>query len=242
MNVSLTNKKILITGGTSALGEAFVKKAVWEGAQIYFTFFSDESKARELEALGAKAFRVNLASSSEIELLKSEIQSETKTLDGLIHNAAIVSDRTIQNLTEPEWDNVLNVNLKSVYLLSKEMLRFLLKTERSKILTVVSQVGLHGGFGQANYAAAKGGLIALTKSLAKELGGRKILVNALNPGFMESKMTKNRPADLLERNKMKSVIGEVSNPDEVADFMIYLMSDRIKRATGQIFHYESRNV
>ncbi len=242
MNISLANKAILITGGTGTLGTAFVRKALQAGARVFFTFHSDQSAAKALETLGAKAFRVNLTRASDIQTLVSSIRSETDSLDGLIHNAAVVNEHTIQNLTEAEWDEVLNVNLKSVYLLTKESLKLLFKKERSKILTVVSQVGLHGGFGIAGYAAAKGGLIALTKSLARELGRKKVLVNALNPGFMESKMTRGGPPDLLARNRASSLIGEISDPDEVADFMVYLMSDQVKRVSGQVFHYESRSV
>ena len=242
MNISLNSKKVLVTGGTSALGFAFVKKAQQLGAQIFFTYHADEARANELRQLGAKGFCVDLSKSSDILALKTNLRSEIDFLDGLIHNAAITQDRTIQNLTEPEWDRVLNVNLKSVYLLTKEMLGFLFKSDQAKILTIISQVGLHGSFGQPNYSAAKGGLIALTKSLARELGSRKILVNALNPGFMKSKMTAQLSPDIIERNLTKSVIHEISDSEEVADFMVYLMSERVKRVSGQIFHYESRVV
>ena len=241
MEVSLAAKTILITGGTSVLGQAFVRKALENGAHVFFTFYTNESKANELELAGAKAFRANLANTSDIIKLKTWISSEISHLDGLIHNSAIVKDRTIQNLTESEWDEILQVDLKSVYFLTKELLRLLLKKERSKILTIISRVGLRGGFGQANYAAAKGGLIALTKSLAKELGKRKILVNGLNPGFLKSKMTAELPKEVFQMNQQSSVLSEISDPDEVADFMVYLMSDRVKHASGQIFHYESRS-
>jgi len=239
MNISLKGKKILITGGTSTLGAAFVQQAVKAGAQVYFTFYQDHVKAVELKACGAKGFQVNLASLEEIKKLKELILKETKALDGLILNAATVKDHTLQNMTEAEWDHVINVNLTSVYRVTKMFLRFFLKNERSKILSIVSQLGLRGGYGVANYAAAKGGLIAFTKSLAQEVGKRKILVNALNPGFMMSKMTKGAP-NLKVRNEAKSVLGEMQDPQEVADFMVYLMSDYVKHVSGQTFHFESR--
>ncbi len=240
MNVSLTGKTILITGGTSVLGAAFIKKAVQAGAKIFFTFYSNESFAEEIKRSGASGFHVDLQSRAEINALFDQIKSQTETLDGLIHNAAITKDRLIQNIEETEWQSVLDVNLNSVYWLTKKMLHLFLKAERSKILNIVSAVGLRGGFGQASYAASKGGLIALTKSLAKELGSRKILVNALNPGFMESKMTRELPADIVERNMNRSVLKEISDPNEMADFMVYLMSDQVKRVSGQIFNFESR--
>lgn len=242
MNVSLTNKKIFITGGTSTLGSAFIRKAIHEGAEIYFTFCSDKKTADDLIRLGAKGIRVDFLKQEDLISVKTFLASQTKSLDGLIHNAAITRDRTIQNLEESEWDEAIHADLRAVYYLTKELLRFLLKSEQSRILMLTSQVGLHGGYGQAAYAAAKGGMIALTKTLAKELGKRKILVNALNPGFMESKMTKNLPKDVEERNRKRSVLGEISTAEEVSDFMIYLMSDQMKRVSGQIFHMESRIV
>ncbi len=242
MDVSLARKIILITGGTSTLGRAFARKALENGAQVFFTFHANKIEAEKLESAGAKGFQADFKNISDITKLKTWISQEISHLDGLIHNAALVKDHTLQNLAESEWDEVLGVDLKAVYLLTKELLRFLLKKERSKILTVISRVGLRGGFGQANYAAAKGGLIALTKSLAKELGKRKILVNGLNPGFMKSRMTSELSPEVFELNQKSSVLEEISDPEEVADFMIYLMSDRMKHVSGQIFHYESRGV
>lgn len=242
MDISLDGKQILITGGTSALGAAFVTKAVQSGGRVFFTYCSNSVKAKELELLGAKSFRVDLADTAQIRDLKNKLLRETDSLDGLIHNAALVRDRTIEKLEEADWDCVISADLKSVYVLTRELLSFLFKVERSKVLTVVSQVGLHGAFGQANYAAAKGGLIAMTKTLARELGRKKILVNGLNPGFMISGMTQHLPERILEENKNRSVLRDFSDPAEVANFMVYLMSDCVQRASGQIFHYDSRIV
>lgn len=111
-----------------------------------------------------------------------------------------------------------------------------------KIINVISRVGLRGGFGQANYAAAKGGLIALTKSLALELGKKQILVNAINPGFMKSKMTEAIPEEIFDQNKQESALGQISDPESVANFLIYLLSDRFQNVTGQIFHLDSRRI
>lgn len=240
MEVSLAGKTILITGGTSALGSQFVKRALKENAKIFFTYFTNEEKARELTELGAVGFKINFAQISEIKTLAAKLKSHTSVLDGLINNAATVRDRTVQNMSDEEWNEVLTVDLKAIAYTTKEMLRFLFKKKPSKVLNVISRVGIQGGFGQANYAAAKGGLILLTKSLAKELGKKKILVNALNPGFMKSKMTDVLPIEIIERNRRESVLDEISNPEEVADFMIYLMSDKMTLASGQVFNFESR--
>jgi len=240
MDVHLSGKSILISGGTSALGRVFVERALEEGATIFFTYCRNRDEAMRLGKLGARGFQINLSRHSEIDQLKKEIQAVTRGLDILVCNAAIVNDHTIQNLTEEEWDEVISVDLDSVYYLTKRFLPFLFKKQRSKILNVISRVGLHGGFGQANYAAAKAGLIAMTKSLARELGKKQILVNGLNPGFMRSGLTESIPQGVFDRKVGEGVLGKTSDPHEVADFMIYLLSDRFQGASGQIFHYDSR--
>lgn len=240
MDITLTGKKILITGGTSTLGAEFVKRAAEERADIFFTYHTNEQKARELSKLGATSFRLDLADNAAIKAFASEFKKTVSVLDGLIHNAAAVSDRTIQNMEESEWDRILQIDLKAVFLLSKELLRPLMKKPWSKVLIITSRVGLSGGFGQANYAAAKGGLIAFAKSFAQEMGRKKILVNTLTPGFMRSQMTETMPAEVFEANVSKSVVGEMADPAEVADFMVYLMSERARHVSGQTFHFETR--
>ena len=242
MEVHLRNKQILITGGTSALGRAFVKHATEEGATAFFNYHKNREEANHLEALGARGYQIDLSNRRQIDELKKQIQSSTHTLDGMIHNAAIVRDHTIQNLTVEEWDEVLSVNLGAVYYLTKKFLSLLFKKPGSKILNIVSRVGFYGGFGEANYAAAKAGLIALTKSLARELGRKQILVNGLSPGFMKSRMTESVPEEIFERNRSESPLGVISDPEHVADFMIYLLSDRFQNVTGQIFHLDSRGI
>jgi len=240
MDVHLSGKQIFITGGTSALGRIFVKRALEEGASIYFTYHESEKIAEELKKLGAIGFQIDLSNYAQIEQLKKDLQTHTRELDGLIHNAASVKDYTIQNLPEEDWDDVISVDLNGVYYLTKKFLSFLFKKPGSKILNLISRVGLRGGFGQANYAAAKGGVIALTKTLAQELGKKQILVNALNPGFMKSRMTESIPMDVLKRNIEESVLDKISDPRTVSDFMIYLLSDRFQNVSGQIFHFDSR--
>lgn len=240
MDIHLSGKQIFITGGTSALGRVFVKRATEEGASVYFSYHENQKEAEELKQLGAVGFQVDLSNHAQIDQLKKELQNYTRGLDGLVHNAASVKDHTIQNLSEEDWDEILSVNLDSVYYLTKKFLSFLFKKPGSKILNLISRVGLRGGFGQANYAAAKGGLIALTKSLAQELGKKQILVNGLNPGFMKSKMTEFIPMDAFKRNIEESVLNKISDPRAVSDFMIYLLSDRFQNVSGQIFHLDSR--
>lgn len=238
----LGGKTILITGGTSTLGSAFVRKACEAHATVYFTYFQNEAKAQELGALGAQGFRLNLASPESIDTFQKEFRSKVKVLDVLIHNAATTRDATVQNMSEAEWEEVLNVNLKAPYLLTKKLLSPIFKADTGKIFFIVSRAALHGIFGAANYAASKAGLVAMAKSLAQELGRKNILVNCVNPGFMKSHMTESLPEQVLEKNLRESVLERISNPDEVADFLVYLASNRMTQVSGQLFHYESRKI
>ena len=238
----LGQKNILITGGTSALGSAFVRKALEARAAVFFTYFQNESKAKELVTLGAQGFRLNLASPQEIDSFQKEFRSKVKVLHVLIHNAAATRDATVSNMEESAWDEVLNVNLKAPYLLTKKLLSPLFKADPAKIFFITSRGALHGIFGASNYAASKAALIGLAKSLAQELGRKNILVNCVNPGFMKSRMTEPLPEAVTQKNIQESVLGKISSPGEVADFLVYLSSDRMTQVSGQIFHYESRKI
>lgn len=244
MGQSLQNKSILITGGTSELGCSFVRKALEEKARVFFTYFQNETRAKELQAQGAIGFLLNLADTAAIENFVKTFKAEAKTLDVLIHNAAAVRDHTLQNLTEEEWDHVMAVDLKAPYYLTKKLLPMLFKETAApkKIFMITSRAAVQGGIGISNYAAAKAGLIGLTKSLAQELGKKKILVNAVNPGFMKSRMTAGLPEEVLIKNTEASPLSQISNPEEVAAFLVYLSSDAMSQATGQIFHFESRKI
>lgn len=240
MELSLKDKTVLITGGTSPLGQAFVRKAVQAGAKVFFTYFKASRTAEELERDGARGFSLDLADARAIDSLAASLKETLESLDVLIHNAAATADALIEKMSEKEWDHVLKVNLKAPFYLTQKLLPLLLMKKPSKVFTLVSRAGLSGLAGAANYAAAKGGLIAMTKTLAKELGRKKILVNAVNPGFMRSSMTAKVPEAVLQRNLEDSPLKTFSDPEEVAEFLIYLSSDRMRQVTGQVFHFESR--
>lgn len=237
----LAGKNILITGGTSTLGAAFVRKASRAGARVFFTYHRNEGRAQELQALGARGFQLDLGDLEGMDRFQREFRSQVKFLHVLIHNAALTRDATLQKMSEAEWDEVLNVNLKAPYYLTKKLLSLLFRAGSSKIFFIVSRAALSGIFGASNYSASKAGLVAMAKSLAKELGRKQILVNCVNPGFMKSGMTESLPPEVFEENVKESVLGRVSEPDEVADFLVYLSSDRMTQVTGQVFHYESRS-
>ncbi|MCM8775207.1 MAG: SDR family oxidoreductase [Candidatus Omnitrophica bacterium] len=236
----LTGKTILITGGTSRLGREFIRRAIPQGATIFFTYHTHQDAANSLIQMGASGFQLDLSNFRAIDDFAEWCQTHIRGLDGLIHNAATNRDALLQNMSEKDWDFVLDVDLKAPYYLTQKLLPLLRKDPVSKILMMTSRLAFHGGVGVSNYAAAKAGMIGLMRSLAQELGKKKILVNAVNPGFMKSPMTEPLPGDVIQKNLQASLIGAVSNPEEVADFLIYLLSDRMSQVTGQVFHFESR--
>ncbi|MBI4114952.1 MAG: SDR family oxidoreductase [Candidatus Omnitrophica bacterium] len=240
MDRILSQKNILITGGTSALGSAFVREALQAGATVYFTYHQNEARAKELTELGAKGFPLNLADQEAIDHFQREFRSQLKILHVLIHNAALTHDATIQNMSEKDWDETISVNLKAPYLLIKKLLALLFRAKPSKIFFIVSHAALQGIFGASNYAASKAGLVGLAKSLAQELGRKEVLVNCVNPGFMKSRMTEGLPESVIEKNLRESTLGKLSDPGEVAKFLVYLSSDQMTQVSGQVFHFESR--
>lgn len=240
MEISLTNKTILITGGTSRLGQAFVRKAAQQGAHVFFTYFRAIGAAQELEQIGARGFALDLADIQAIDRFEAAFKEKVEQLDILVHNAAATADALIEKMSEAQWDNVQRVNLKAPFYLTQKLLPLLLRKTPSKVFTLVSRAGLSGLAGAANYAASKGGLIAMTKTLAKELGRKKILVNAVNPGFMQSSITAKVPGEILQKYLDESPLKTFSDPEEVADFLLFLSSDRMRQVTGQVFHFESR--
>lgn len=224
-----------------------MNKALQAGASVFFTYHRNETKARELTEKGALGFRLDLSSPGGLETFQKEFRDllsarGKQPLHVLIHNAAVTDDSTLQNMKEEQWDRVLEVNLKAPYSLTKKLLSLLFKTEPSKVFFITSRAAVQGVFGAANYAAAKAGLIALSKSLAQELGRKRVLVNCVNPGFMKSAMTESLPPAVFERNIQQSVIGKISDPEEVADFLVFLCGDAMSQVSGQTFHFESRKI
>ncbi len=183
---------------------------------------------------------MDLAKTQDIDAFITAFKEKTDALDVLIHNAAATADAYIEKMSEKAWEDVMSVNLKAPFYLTQKLLPLLLMKKPSKIFTLVSRAGLCGLAGAANYAASKGGLIAMTKTLARELGRKKILVNAVNPGFMRSAMTASVPQEVLQRNLEESPLKAFSDPEEVADLLLFLSSDRMRQVTGQVFHFESR--
>ncbi len=237
----LKDKVAIITGGSRGIGEAIVRKFAENGAAIAFTYISDSSKERseklvsELEANGAKikAYRSDAASFSDAESFINEVVKDFGRVDVLVNNAGITRDTLMLRMTEQQWDEVMQTNLKSVFNMTKHILKTMLKQRSGSIINMSSVVGVFGNAGQANYAASKAGIIGFTKSIAKEVGSRSIRCNAIAPGFIETDMTH----VLDEKTKeafLKSIpLNRLGSGTEVADACVFLGSDMSTYVSGQ---------
>jgi len=236
----LDNKVVLITGGSRGIGAAIVQKFAEQGAQIAFTYHSstDRAKAVAEKAVAAGGVKVNIyqsdASSFEAsgELIK-QVLADFGRVDVLINNAGITKDNLMLRMSEDQWDQVINTNLKSVFNLTKHILRPMLKQRAGSIINMSSVVGEFGNAGQANYAASKAGIFGFTKSIAKEVGSRNIRCNALAPGFIETDMTE----ELDEKTKAAFLanipLKRLGKAEEIANACLFLASDLSTYVSGQ---------
>jgi len=236
----LKNKVALITGGSRGIGEAIVRRYVAEGAAVAFTYISSSERAEkiceELNANGGKvkAYKSDASSYEEAEALVKSVLEDFEKVDVLINNAGITRDTLLMRMSEEQWDQVMQVNLKSVFNLTKHMLRPMLKNRSGSIINMSSVVGVFGNAGQANYAASKAGIFGFTKSMAKEVGSRSIRCNAIAPGFIETDMTQ----ELDEETKKTFLAGiplkRLGKGEEVADACVFLGSDMSQYISGQV--------
>lgn len=237
----LQDKVAIITGGSRGIGEAIVRKFAENGARIAFTYISESSKERseklvaELEAKGTtiKCYRSDAASFSDAETFINEVVKDFGRVDVLVNNAGITRDTLMLRMTEQQWDEVMQTNLKSIFNMTKHILKPMLKQKSGSIINMSSVVGVFGNAGQANYAASKAGILGFTKSIAKEVGSRSIRCNAIAPGFIETDMTH----VLDEKTKeafLKSIpLNRLGSGAEVADACVFLGSDMSTYVSGQ---------
>ncbi len=235
----LEGKIALVTGGSRGIGEAIVRKFAEQGADVAFTYLSSEDRAKKLESelkdLGsnAKAYRSDASSYEQAEALVKAVMEDYGKVDILVNNAGITRDTLMLRMSEEQWDQVIQTNLKSVFNLTKHILRPMLKNRSGSIINMSSVVGVFGNAGQANYAASKAGIFGFTKSIAKEVGSRSIRCNAIAPGFIETDMTQ----ELDEKTKEAFLAGiplkRLGQASEVADACVFLGSDMSSYISGQ---------
>ena len=236
----LDGKVALITGGSRGIGKAIVETFINEGANVAFTFRSSAASANEImNSLGVgedrlKAYQSDASSFEASENLVKAVLEDFGQIDILINNAGITQDTLMLRMSEDQWDNVMEVNLKSVFNLTKHVLRPMLKNRGGSIINMSSVVGVFGNAGQANYAASKAGIIGFTKSIAKEVGSRGIRCNAIAPGFIETEMT-----DELDEKTKEAYINSIplkrlGVSSDVANACVFLGSDMSTYISGQV--------
>lgn len=236
----LSGKVALITGGSRGIGEAIVMKYAEEGADIAFTYVSSEEKAlavvaaAELKGVRVKAYKSDASDYAQAESLVNEVVETFGKIDILINNAGITKDTLMLRMSEEQWDQVMHVNLKSVFNITKHILKPMMKNRSGSIINMSSVVGVFGNAGQANYAASKAGIIGFTKSIAKEVGSRNIRCNAIAPGFIETDMT-----HVLTDEQKKAYIDSIplkrlGSGDDVANACVYLGGDMSTYVSGQV--------
>lgn len=238
----LNNKVALITGASRGIGYGIAKEFAAQGAHIAFTYLSSEEKARALEnelqesGVKAKGYRSDAADFAQAESLINQVVADFGQLDVLVNNAGITRDTLILRMTESQWDEVMNTNLKSVFNLTKHAVKVMMKARKGSIINMSSIVGRQGNAGQSNYAASKAGIIGFTQSLAKELGSRNIRCNAVAPGFIATEMTGALDETVIsEWNKMIP-LGRPGTTKDVADLCVFLGSDNSAYITGQVIN------
>lgn len=238
----LENKVALITGATRGIGKGIAVKFAQQGANIAFTYLSSVEKAqaleKELQAFGikAKGYRSDAADFKAAEELVNAVIADFGTVDVLVNNAGITRDTLLMRMSEQQWDEVINANLKSVFNLTKAIQKPMLKQRNGSIINMSSVVGVKGNAGQANYAASKAGIIGFTKSVALELGSRNIRSNVIAPGFIETEMTEVLDPKVVEGWRANIPLKRGGTPEDIANATLFLASDLSAYITGQVIN------
>ncbi len=242
LTMLLKDKVVIITGASRGIGKSIAQMCVNHGAKVAFTYLSSDEKARALEAEltsqggVAVGFKSDASNFDQAHELVDKVVEQFGTVDVLVNNAGITRDTLMMRMTEEQWDEVINTNLKSAFNLTKAVIKPMLKARYGSIINMSSVVGVKGNAGQANYAASKAGLIGFTKSIAAELGSRNIRCNAIAPGFIETEMTEVLDPVVVEQWRNAIPLKRGGKPEDVANATVFLASDMSAYITGQTLH------
>lgn len=237
-------KTAVVTGASRGIGRAIALKLAQDGANVVVNYSGSRAKAEEvvaeIKALGQQAIAVqaNVADADEVKALMGAAMDAFGSIDILVNNAGITRDNLLMRMKEDEWDSVMATNLKGVFLCTKAVARQMMKQRAGRIINVASIVGVAGNAGQANYVAAKAGVIGLTKTTAKELAARNILVNAVAPGFIATDMTEELPQDVKDAMLTQIPLAKLGQPEDVANVVAFLASEGANYMTGQTLHID----
>jgi len=238
----LEGKNAIITGGSRGIGKGIAEVFAKHGANVAFTYASSANAANELEkeltSLGVKAkgYKSNAANYEEAQELIKNVSEDFGAIDIVINNAGITKDNLLMRMTEEDFDAVIDVNLKSVFNMTKAVQRTMLKQRSGSIINMSSVVGVKGNAGQSNYAASKAGIIGFSKSMALELGSRNIRTNVIAPGFIETEMTEKLDEKTVEGWRESIPLKRGGTPEDIANACVFLASDLSSYVTGQVLH------
>ncbi|MDV5062944.1 3-oxoacyl-[acyl-carrier-protein] reductase [Veillonella sp. YH-vei2232] len=240
----LSDKVALVTGASRGIGRAVAIKLAQNGADVVVNYSGSEAAAQEtvdaIVALGRKAIKIkaNVANAEEVAAMVEETHKEFGHIDILVNNAGITRDGLLMRMKDEDWDAVMDINLKGVYLVTKAVSKIMMKQRAGHIINMTSVVGVMGNAGQTNYSASKAGVIGFTKSCAKELASRGITVNAIAPGFINTDMTEVLPEKVKEVMVTEIPLGRMAEADEVANVATFLASDFASYVTGQVINVD----
>ena len=240
----LEGKTAIITGGSRGIGKAIVEIFVKQGANVAFTYNSSSNAAKAIENklstknIKVKSYKSDASNFEEAQLLAASVLEEFGTIDILINNAGITKDNLLMRMSEEDFDRVIQVNLKSVFNMTKAVQRTMLKQRKGSIINMSSVIGVKGNAGQSNYAASKAGIIGFTKSMAIELGSRNIRSNAIAPGFIVTEMTEELGEETIKQYFEAIPLKRGGTPEEIANTCVFLGSDMSSYLTGQVLNVD----
>lgn len=240
----LEGKTAIITGGSRGIGKAIVEIFVKQGANVAFTYSSSSDAAKAIEnklstnSVKVKSYKSDASNFEEAQVLAASVLEEFGSIDILINNAGITKDNLLMRMSEEDFDRVIQVNLKSVFNMTKAVQRTMLKQRKGSIINMSSVIGVKGNAGQSNYAASKAGIIGFTKSMAIELGSRNIRSNAIAPGFIVTEMTNELGEETIKQYFEAIPIKRGGTPEEIANACVFLGSDMSSYITGQVLNVD----
>tara|TARA_Y100000746_G_scaffold187153_1_gene166057 strand:- start:77 stop:814 length:738 start_codon:yes stop_codon:yes gene_type:complete len=236
--IDLKGKKVLVTGASGGIGKAIAMQLSSSGADLCLTGRNKSELENLQKIIGGNCQIIisDLSNSEGINNLADQAQEIMGQIDILVNNAGITKDNLFMRMSEDDWNEVININLNSIFKLTKQLIKGMIKRRDGRIINITSVIGVAGGAGQSNYSASKAGIIAMSKSLAQEVGSRSVTVNSIAPGFIETNMTAELSDDRKEDILRSISVGRLGKPDDIAGAVCFLASDKASYITGQTIH------